>query len=119
MRRRSHFLYLRNSASPPPAPAPAIIKRLAVSTSVRRYSGSHEKEDSHGMIDQERAPSTADEFRRVAEEKAAAGQTAAEDSAQESTADDGDFGSVKEDYKQTQGKAAGEFSTAAPNPNRP
>ncbi|KAL2245349.1 uncharacterized protein LOC105174823 isoform X2 [Sesamum indicum] len=92
------------------------IKRLTATLPIsicRRYSeGKQESINTvHGGVDQERAPSTAQEFKRVAEEKARQGfasQTVekAQDGAEEAVVGDSTFESVKEAYKEA---PAGDF----------
>ncbi|XP_011095335.1 uncharacterized protein LOC105174823 isoform X1 [Sesamum indicum] len=96
------------------------IKRLTATLPIsicrvrtNRYSeGKQESINTvHGGVDQERAPSTAQEFKRVAEEKARQGfasQTVekAQDGAEEAVVGDSTFESVKEAYKEA---PAGDF----------
>ncbi|KAK4398477.1 hypothetical protein Sango_1323200 [Sesamum angolense] len=98
------------------------IKRLTATATLpisicRRYSEAKQESihtAGHGGVDQERAPSTAEEFKRVAEEKACQGfasQTVekAQDGAEEAVVgDDSTFESVKEAYKESP-SAAGDF----------
>ncbi|CAI9756960.1 unnamed protein product [Fraxinus pennsylvanica] len=81
----------------------STMKRLTayVPMSVRRFSNWHGTE--------EKAPSIADEFKRVAEEKSRQGvasQTVekAQDGIEEATMDDSKVESVKERYKEPPGK---------------
>lgn len=72
----------------------------------RSYSGSHSQEEQ----EMSRAPSTAEVFKRVAEEKlreaeqGVAGQSFDKtcDAAEEATLDDGKLDSIKERYKQNE-----------------
>ncbi|KAL0399274.1 UNVERIFIED_CONTAM: hypothetical protein Sradi_2270700 [Sesamum radiatum] len=91
------------------------IKRLTAtlpfSICCRRYYSEGKQESIHtaggqGGVDQERAPSTAEEFKRVAEEKARQGfasQTVekAQDGAEEAVVGDSTFESVKEAHKES------------------
>ncbi|KAL0443426.1 UNVERIFIED_CONTAM: hypothetical protein Slati_2065300 [Sesamum latifolium] len=93
------------------------IKRLTATLPIsiyrRRYSSEGKQESIHtgGTVDQERAPSTAEEFKRVAEEKARQGfasQTVekAQDGAEEAVVGDSTFESVKEAHKESPFAAA-------------
>ncbi|KAI3456980.1 hypothetical protein Pfo_013643 [Paulownia fortunei] len=84
------------------------IKRLTTNLplSIRRYNKQGKKESNIGHGVEERAPSTAEEFERVAEEMTRQGfasQTVekAQDGGEEATVgDDSTFESVKEAYKE-------------------
>ncbi|CAK9163905.1 unnamed protein product [Ilex paraguariensis] len=95
------FLYHSSRAS--------LILRLPayLPQSIMRYSQARKENNGHGM--EEKAPSTAEEFKRVAEEKAHQGVTnqtveKAEEAFEEATVGDSKVESVKERYKEPVGK---------------
>ncbi|KAK4439839.1 hypothetical protein Salat_0318800 [Sesamum alatum] len=93
------------------------IKRLTATLpiSIRRYSSQGKKErNTAGYGVEERAPSTAEEFKRVAEEKARQGFASqsvekAQDGAEEAVVGDSTFESVKEAHKEYPGPGRGDF----------
>ncbi|KAL2496170.1 uncharacterized protein Fot_39927 [Forsythia ovata] len=87
----------------------STMKRLTayVPMSIRRFGHGNKDKNGHGT--EERAPSTAKEFERVAEEKSRQGfasQTVekAQDSTEEAAMGDSSVESVKERYKEPPGK---------------
>ncbi|PIN07424.1 hypothetical protein CDL12_20011 [Handroanthus impetiginosus] len=104
-----HLLSLHSSSQA------SRIKRLTAYLlfSTRRsysYKGQGKKESGSGHAGiEERAPSTADEFKRVAEEKSRQGFTShtvekGQDAAEEATLEESTFESVKEAHKEPPGK---------------